>query len=213
MKRAFIVSLIVILAAFAASAWLYPRLPEQIASHWNIHGEVDGYLPKFWGAFLMPFMMLASALLLLIFPRIDPLKANVEKFKEYYYGFIVVLLIFFLFIHLQVTLWSVGLKVNPARTLPVGMGILFFSAGILCGKARQNWFIGVRTPWTLANEKVWEKTHRVAGKLFKISGVLAVLGVFFGEWSFYFVIIPVIFSAIFPLVFSYIAYKKEMAGK
>ncbi|MGQ9811085.1 MAG: SdpI family protein [bacterium] len=80
------------------------------------------------------------------------------------------LFIFMLSIHFQVILWNVGNKISPNLTLQLGIGLLCFYIGILLKNAKRNWFIGIRTPWTVSSEKVWDETHKIAGKLFKIAG-------------------------------------------
>jgi len=200
----------IILLSFIVGIYLYPQMPEKMASHWNIQGQVDGYMSKFWGLFLMPFVLVGLALLFTAIPRIDPLKANIEKFRKHYDGFIILLFIFMLSIHFQVILWNLGIKISPNITVPIGVGILFFYAGILCENAKRNWFIGIRTPWTLTSERVWEKTHKVGGKLFKIAGVIAFVGVFFQKYAFFFILIPVILVAAYTIVYSYFEYQREM---
>jgi uncharacterized membrane protein len=187
-------------------------MPAQIVSHWNARGEVDGYMGKFWGIFLAPFILLGMALLFILIPRIDPLQANYQRFRSYYNGFFVLLAIFFLVIQLQVILWSKGVQISPNVIFPIAVGLLFFYIGILCEHAKKNWFIGIRTPWTLSNEKVWDKTHRLGGKLFKIAGVLALFGVFFRSLALFFVLVPVILVAVYTMVYSYFAYQKETKG-
>jgi len=115
---------------------MYPLMPEWIASHWNARGEVDGYLLKFWGLFLLPLIFTGVVLLLIAVPRIDPLRDNIEAFRKYYDGFIILFSIFLFLIHLQVILWNIGVNISPAATVPVGVGLLFFYIGILCEKSR-----------------------------------------------------------------------------
>jgi len=97
-----------------------------------------------------------------------------------------------------------------SSSLPVAAGLLFIGVGILCENTRRNWFIGIRTPWTLSSDKVWDKTHRVGGKLFKIAGVIAIVGIFFQSYAVYFVLIPALLVAAYTIVYSYFEYKKEM---
>ena len=175
---------------FIIGIYLYPQMPERMASHWNIHGEVDGYISKFWGVFLLPFIFTALALLFVAIPRIDPLKANIEKFRKYYDGFIILFSIFWFSIYIQTILWNIGIQISPTIVFPVGFSFLFFYIGILCENAKRNWFIGIRTPWTLSNEKVWEKTHRNGGQMFKIAGLVALLGVLFQDYAFLLILIP-----------------------
>lgn len=202
----------IILLSFILSIYFYPQMPEKMASHWNAQGEVDGYMSKFWVLFLMPVILVGLALLFVAIPRIDPLKANIEKFRKYYDGFIILFFVFMLSIHLQVILWNTGIKISPNVIFPVGIGILFFYIGILCEKAKRNWFIGIRTPWTLSSEKVWGKTHKIGGKLFKIAGVIALFGVIFQSHAIFFVLVPVILVAAYTVVYSYLEYQKETKG-
>ncbi|MBI4744803.1 MAG: SdpI family protein [Actinobacteria bacterium] len=182
-------------------------MPEKVASHWNVQGQVDGYMSKFWGVFLMPFILIGLAALFIVIPRIDPLKANIEQFRKYYDRFIV--LIFMFLVYLQVILWNVGVKISPNAVFPVGLGFLLFYTGVLCENAKRNWFIGIRTPWTLSSEKVWGKTHKIGGKLFKLSGAIAFLGVFFQDFAAFFVLVPVILTGIYTTIYSYLEYQNE----
>jgi len=86
---------------------------------------------------------------------------------------------------------------------------LFYYCGILVENAKRNWSIGIRTPWTLSSEKIWEKTHRVGGKLFKIAGVIALLGIFFQRYTLFFILVPSIIVAVYAVAFSYFEYLKE----
>jgi uncharacterized membrane protein len=188
-------------------------MPEKMASHWNAKGEVDGYLPRFLGLFLFPFIYAGIALLLVTVPRIDPLKANIEEFRRYYDWFIIIFSIFFLSLYLQTILWNLGIQISPSILLPISIGILFFHVGILCEKSKRNWFIGIRTPWTLSSDKVWEKTHKIGGKLFKISGIITILGAFIHQYGFILILMPIISVTIYSIVYSYFEYQKEVKQK
>lgn len=199
-----------ILISFIISIYFYPQMPERIASHWNIQGQVDGYTSKFWGLFLMPFILVGLAPLFIAIPRIDPLRANIEKFRKNYEGFIILFFIFMLSIHFQIILWNKGIEISPNVILPIGLGLLFFYAGILCENAKRNWFIGIRTPWTLSNDVVWDKTHKLGGKLFKVAGIVSLLGIFFQEYTLIFILVPVILVAAYTTIYSYVEYQKEI---
>ena len=210
MKRINYIILFTIFISFVLALVLYPQMPERMASHWNIKGEVDGYMSKFWGLFLIPFLLAGFGLFFFAIPRIDPLKANIEKFRKYYNGFIILFSVFMLLIYIQVILWNAGIKIAPNATLPIGIGLLFFYTGILCEKAKRNWFIGIRTPWTLSNENVWNKTHKAGGKLFKIAGIVALLGAFFQKYALYFILVPIILVTVCTIAYSYFEYQKEI---
>jgi uncharacterized membrane protein len=207
--RTEIAGIAVILLSFAASLWFRPQMPEKMATHWGMQGQVNGYMPRFWGLFFVPILQLVLGLFLWFIPRLDPLKANIAKFQKYYNGFIVALLLFMLAVHLQVLLWNTGVKISPNRFIPVGLGLLFFYIGILCQYAKPNWFVGIRTPWTLSSERVWEKTHKAGGKLFKVAGIITLTGVFFPGHAFWFILVPVIGLAFFTYIYSYLEYRKE----
>jgi len=91
---------VLILISFGLGAYFFPQMPDKMASHWNIKGEADGYMSKFWGLFLMPIISLGLFLPFLLISKIDPLKANIEKFREYFDGFIVLIMVF-LFLYLS----------------------------------------------------------------------------------------------------------------
>jgi len=210
MKKSEITILGIILLSLIISIYFYPQMPEKIASHWNAQGQVDGYISKFWGLFLIPFILIGLAILFLVIPRIDPLKANIEKFRKYYDEFVILFFIFILSVHFQVILWNFGVRISPNVIFPIGIGILFFYVGILCENAKRNWFIGIRTPWTLSSERVWEKTHKIGGKLFKIAGIITFLGVFFQSYTLFFILVPVISVAVYTIIYSYLEYQKEV---
>jgi len=189
--------------------YFYPQMPEKMASHWNAKGEVDSYIPKFWALFLTPLISAGLALLFLAMPKIDPLKANIERFRKYYDGFIILFFVFLLSIDLQIILWNLGVEISPNVMLPIGIGLLFFYVGILCEHSKRNWFIGIRTPWTLSSDKVWDKTHKIGGKLLKTAGVITFVGVFFQNYAIFFIIIPVLAFSVFAIVYSYLEYQKE----
>ena len=210
MRKNEIIIFIIILISFTVGICLYPQMPEKMASHWNIQGKVDGYLSKFWGLFLMPFISLVLFLLFLLIPKIDPLKANIEKFRKYFDIFIILLILFLFYIYLLTIFWNFGLRFNLGQLMVPALAILFYYCGILVEKSKRNWFIGIRTPWTLSNDRVWEKTHKIGGKLFKIAGVIVLLGIFFPNLAFFFVLVPVIFFALYTIIYSYFEYQKEL---
>jgi len=201
--------LFIIVASFLAGFYLYPYMPERVASHWDINGEVNGYMPKFWGLFLMPIISVFMFLIFLLIPKMDPLKENIKKFRGYFDGFILVIIIFLSYIYTLTILWSFGWRFNMGQLLAPAMGILFFCAGLLIEKTKRNWSIGIRTPWTLSSETVWDKTHHLGAKLFKASGIAAFFGLLLPNYAFYLVLIPVIISAIYSVFYSYFEYKKE----
>ncbi len=209
MKKSYLIISIIILTSLATGFYFYPQVPDKMASHWNAKGEVDGYMSKFWGVFLMPIIILAMFLLFLLVPKIDPLKANIEKFRKYFDIFIIFISLFLLYIYLLTLFWNKGMRFDMGQVMMPAVGLLIFYCGVLISKAKRNWFIGIRTPWTLSNDTVWEKTHRLGGKLFKISGIVILLGILLKNLMIWFVLIPVIVSSIYLVVYSYFEFQRE----
>ena len=209
MRKSEIIALGVILLSFIISVYFYPQMPEKIAFHWNAQGQVDGYISKFWGLFLMPLISLMLFLLFIAIPKIDPLKHNIEKFRKYYDGFVLLMTVYLFYVYLLIIFWNIGIRLNIVQSLVPAIGILFYYVGILTENAKRNWFIGIRTPWTLSSERVWEQTHKIGGKLFKIAGIIAFTGVFFERYALFFILVPIILVAAYTIIYSYLEYQKE----
>jgi uncharacterized membrane protein len=210
-KTTTIIALILISLALLAGAVLWNQLPDQMASHWNVNDEVDGTMPKFWGVFLMPLITLGMLALFIVLPGIDPLKANIAEFRESFNLFIVLIVAFMLYVHGLTLVWSLGFSnfKMSAAMLPF-MGLLFIAIGFMLRKAKRNFFIGIRTPWTLSSDSVWDKTHQIGSVLFMASGALAILGGFFGGMAaFWLMFAPLIGSSLFLVVYSYVLYRGE----
>jgi len=208
LRKSEIISLLIIMISFIIGISFYSLLPDKVASHWNARGEVDGYMSKFGGLFLMPIISLVLLLLFIIIPKIDPLKHNIEKFRKYFDGFIVLMMLFLFYLYILTILWNIGVRFNFVHLLVPIFSIFFYYCGILIQKAQRNWFIGIRTPWTLSNEQVWNKTHKIGGILFKIAGIISLIGILLPEYALFFVICPVIIASLFPVIYSYFAYQK-----
>jgi uncharacterized membrane protein len=206
-----IVVLLLIVAAAVAGLLLRNQLPEQMASHWNANDQVDGYTSRVLGVFLLPLVTLGLFLLFLVIPGIDPLKANIVQFRDVFNLFIVLMVAFMLYIHALTLRWNLGYTdFGMSRAMLPAMGLLFFFIGYMLRKAKRNYFIGIRTPWTLSSDTVWDETHRVGSVLFMVSGVCAFIGSLFGGMTaFWFLFIPIIGSTVITLVYSYVIYQRE----
>ena len=204
---------IIILASLGIGIYLYPDMPEKMASHWNAQGEVDGYMQKGWALFLMPGITVLLYLMYLLIPRIDPLKKNIEKFRPYFDWFILLMIVFLAYIYSLTIAVNLGYVFNMTTMILPAIGVLFIYIGFLVQHAKRNWFIGIRTPWTLSDDRVWEKTHRLGGKLFKVAGVLVFLSVLFDASALWIVLGAALVAGLAPVVYSYFEYEKQKRQK
>lgn len=209
-----ILCIVVVVATLAASLILYPQMPEKIPTHWNIHGEIDGYGQKEWAAFLMPAILAGLLLLFWAIPYLSPKHFEVDTFRSTYWFIIFVISVMMAFIH-GLTLWAAladqDKPVDITRLLLAGLLIMFALIGNVMGKVRRNFFVGIRTPWTIANERVWNDTHRLAGRLFVGGGILGLLAVFLPipVPAVTIAVIVLIFGAsLGPAVYSLVLYKR-----
>ncbi len=210
-KNTIVITLILIAAAILAGMLLWNQLPEQMASHWNANDEVDGTMSKLWGVMFMPLITTGTFALFLVIPFMDPLKANIAQFRETFNLFLIFITVFMLYIHGLTLAWSLGyqnFKMGSAM-LPL-MGLLFIFIGYMLRKAKRNFFIGIRTPWTLSSDFVWDKTHQLGSVLFMASGALTILGGLIGGMTaFWLMFVPLIGSSLFLVIYSYVLYRQE----
>lgn len=206
-----IIVLIMIAAATLAGLLLWNRLPDLMASHWNINDRVDGYISKFWGVLMLPLITLGMFLLFRVFPSIDPMKANIAQFREAFNLFTVLIVGFMVYLYGLTLAWNLGYtNFRMSGAMLPAIGLLFIFIGFMMRQAKRNFFIGIRTPWTLSSDTVWNETHRVGAILFMVSGALAFIGGFFGgTTAFWMMFVPIIGSTIFLLVYSYMIYQRE----
>jgi len=164
-----IIALLIIL-----SFYFYPRLPEIIPSHFDLHGKPDKFAPKTNTVILMPALMVGLYPLLTFIPLIDPFWRKIQKKYTLLLLFRDFILLFFLFFYILVLIAAKRGSLPP-QALGLGLGFLFILLGNYLPKLPRNFFFGLRSPWTLASEVVWRKTHILGGWLFVAGGVLMVL--------------------------------------
>jgi len=196
-------------AAFALGAWIYPQLPPVVASHWDAAGNVNGFMPRFWGTFLLPIIFFVVAVLLFIAPRVDPRKDNIAKFRKYFDYFIVGFGVFFLYIYGLMLAWNVGYRFDLALAILPPLAGIIWLIGALLPHTELNFTIGIRTPWTISSETVWKKTHKVGGIVFRVCAVIALIGIAFPSFAIWLFIAPVIVAALGLVIYSYVLYRGE----
>lgn len=205
--RTNVLCLIFIAITIAVAAYLYPTLPEQIPTHWNIEGEVDDYTPKPWGVLIMPLMGIFVFVIMKLIPVISPKGFRTDQFRGVMNIFTVTLVGFMSAVALLVLLSASGRNVHMNEMIFAGVGLLFIVLGNYLGKVRKNFFIGIRTPWTLASDEVWSRTHRLGGWVFVLIGFFMFLNAFIQfpeEW----LIGSIVVVALVPVVYSYVLYRK-----
>ncbi len=208
MRKSTAAILVIILASFIIGIYIYPEIPESMPSHWNAAGQVDSYMPRFWGIFLMPLISVGLVLLFVAIPRIDPLKKNIEKFMRYYEALVVLIIAFLFYIYLLTLFWSLGYTFNMVQMMAPALGFLFYFMGIVMDKVKRNWFIGIKTPWTLSSDRVWDKTHKLGAKVFRASGVICLFGILFPLFAIWFILVPVLAGVVYTVAYSYFEYQK-----
>jgi uncharacterized membrane protein len=202
--------------AVAAAMWafalaVYARLPQSIPTHWDLHGEVDGWTDKPVGPLLHAVLATAMLGVLWVLPRIDPRRANVERSADDRRLLINLLILFFALVQVATLGQALGWPVNVGRVIPAGIGLLFVGIGNYLPRIRSNWFMGIRTPWTMSSERVWRETHRVGGRVFVAAGlVMALLPDTARAWA---MGIAIATAVVLPLVYSYVAWRRETAGR
>ncbi|NOQ38366.1 DUF1648 domain-containing protein [archaeon] len=201
----------IIALMFISGASIYSSMPETMATHWDADGNVNGYSTRIVGVFLIPVLTLGIYLLFRAIPHIAVYRKNIESFKEYYFYLKIGLVAFLAVVQSAVIAANRGYAFDMSYIIMPAMGILFYGVGIIIEKTKKNFFIGIRTPWTLSSDKVWEKTNRLGSKMFRVFGVLAVLSLLV-PGSLLFFIVAVLIGVVYLFVYSYLEYEKEKKG-
>ena len=174
MDKYYIASFLLILAAVLAGFLLYPQMPSLMPNHWNAAGQVDAYAPKESALFVMPIIGFLMLLLFMWLPKADPKQDNVAFNKPYYQKVVFAIILFLFYIYGLTIANAAGFSFNMTQFLIPGMGFMFFILGKQMECIKPNWFFGIRVPWTIANDEVWYKTHRIGAKIFKAFGILMI---------------------------------------
>ena len=208
-KWTFIITSVIILLPIAVGLLLWDKLPEQVPFHWGINGEVDGWATKTQAVFLLPLFMLAMQWFCVLMTGLDPKAKNATESKLM--GLVLwIIPVLNLFLHVMVWLQALGREVNMAVVMPLFMGALFVIIGNYLPKCKQSYTIGIKLPWTLDDEENWNKTHRLAGKLWVAGGLLCMpCALLSGVWSFIVMMSILVVMCAVPTVYSYQLYKKH----
>jgi uncharacterized membrane protein len=206
-KFALVIGLVLILISVGSSVYYYPRVPEVMPTHWDSAGQVNGYMPRFWGVSIWPLIAAFFWLQLLVLPIISPrrfrLDQSLETFNLLYVAGMAIMLCISL-VALQV---AAGTALRIQQLVPAFSGILLIILGNYMGKLTRNFFIGIRTPWTLASAEVWGQTHRVAGRVFVLGGIALCVEAVVGMNQVVFLGILAVLIIV-PVAYSFFLYKR-----
>jgi uncharacterized membrane protein len=196
-------------ASFIVAGVEYGRLPARIATHWNAAGQVNGYMDKLWGTFFMPSVMLLLLAVFLVVPKIDPKAEAIAKFKTTYEVFCAIMIGILFYIYALTLYINLGHAADFSRLMVPPLATLSFTIGWLVGRAEPNMSIGIRTPWTLASDSVWRRTHAAAGRWYYAGGILTLLGFEWPRLALYFILISLVGVSFGLVVYSYYLFRIE----
>lgn len=201
---------ILMAAMFVAACVAWPSAPDRIPIHWGLDGQVNGYGGRFEGLLLLPLITLGVYLSMLFVPGLDPGRLNYPLFAGAYYVLRFGLVGFFAVLYGVIHLALHGQPVDMNRIAPLLAGVLLILIGGVLGKIRPNWFVGVRTPWTLSSKTSWVRTHRVAGWVVMLGGLALATAGLVGDQSF----IVAAFAAtmlgvLWCVIYSYLVWRKD----
>lgn len=212
-KTFWVLGIGVLAATIIATTWAYPQLPDRVPTHWNWKGEIDGWGPKWMNTMISPGALVLMLVLTPILPRLSPKTFDIDRFRRPYYYIMGVIVLLFGYIHAVLLVASLHPKFDLSRFLVGGILASFALMGNMMGKLRRNFYMGIRVPWTLASERVWNETHRLGAQLFVLSGVIGLALLLAGIppiWA----MAPFVVAIVGPILYSYVLYKHlEREGK
>jgi len=203
MKLQTIFTLLLILAAILLAIFSYQQLPSIVPSHWNALGEVDGYVSKNGHIVMFLGLCIGLPLLMTLIPKIDPKYTNIQKFEGNYSWFVVVMTAFTIGMFIYTTMYSLGYKFPIQNYMIPALSVLFFSVSNLLKKAKSNYTIGIRVPWTLHSEKNWDLTHQLAAKSFAYGSIVLLLTLLLGQNTFAVFMTFLFVMVLVPIIYSY----------
>ncbi len=205
--RYFGICVALVLLVLIALVIAFPHLPDRVPTHWGGQNRVNGYSSRgslfVWGPGLMTGMILVFAAL----PWLSPKRFEVDTFKSTYLYIMVLTVGFLAYVNILILWFALSGSVNMVRACLGGISVLIALMGNVMGKVRRNFWVGIRTPWTLANERVWNATHRFAAKAMVLVGaaglIVALNGAVFWVWF-----AMVLGGLLIPVLYSLIYYKR-----
>ncbi len=202
-----IITSVVIILPMLAGCFMWNKLPEELPTHWNFAGEIDGYSSKAFAVFGFPLIMLGFHLICVFATSLDP---KTKNFNTKMLGIVFLICPILSILCMTATyVAAFGKDINVAFIIPLFMGVLLLIIGNYLPKCKQNYTIGIKIPWTLNSEENWNKTHRFAGVVWIVGSLVIIVGAFFKEAVVYTTFIPIAVMVFVPIVYSYIYYRKH----
>jgi immunity protein, SdpI family len=208
--RKLIPGLAALIAAAGFSLWAYPQLPAQVATHFDLDGSPNGWSSRLVASILVPAIGLFLVGVFTFAPRLDPRRANYALFSSTYWIIVNAVLVLMGALHILMLGKALGWAVDMTTVVGLGVGGLFILLGNLMTRIRPNWFVGIRTPWTLSSDTVWRKTHRFGGIAFAIAGVcIAATALVHISWMRYAAFGVAAAAVLGSVIYSYLLWKRE----
>ncbi len=201
------IPILALILSFLIAIAAYPHLPESVPIHWNAAGGVDRYGPPL-SIFALPVIMLSVYLLISVLPFIDPLRKNYNRFYMEFIQMKLAFLVLLFYIFSLSLLSARGSYVSMSDGIILSISMMFFFIGTIMPKFKRNYFVGIRTPWTLASDFVWDRTHAFGGKVFMFMGALGLLALFFKQHTIFIFFVPMIVGIVAVVVYSYQVFRK-----
>lgn len=200
-------SLALIAGSFLFSAAVYLWLPDQIPSHWNLAGEVDSTMSKTWGAFMMPLIMLGLYGVFRVIPALSPKGYGIDAANSGFVGIRVAVFALFALLNLLILLAALGVPIAMGSAVSMAVGGLLAVLGWFLDRLPRNFYVGIRTPWTIVDEDNWTRTHRLGKWLFMAAGLVMVVGGIMGANAFV-IVAAALAAGLVPMVYSYLIYRQ-----
>lgn len=199
-----IIRALALLSMIVAGWMLYDQLPETMPVHWNFAGQPDGYGSRDVTVWTFPLITFGLMLLFWALPKIDPKREKYEKFLGVWNLIQTVLVLFFAYMYYISLIAGINPSINVGQWVVGGVGVMFVLMGNYMGKIRQNYFVGIKTPWTLNDEEVWNKTHRFGGWCFVIAGLIFLGSAIVGYFYLPLFVVAIVVAVLLPIVYSYV---------
>lgn len=191
------------------AAIFYKSLPNAMAIHWDAHNTADGYANRALAVAVIPIVSIFLYILFRFLPVLDSRRQNIAEFYRQFQKFALLLFLFLLYLQVLLIIWNLGVPFDLVRWLVPAFAVLVWGLANLLSRARPNWTVGIRLPWTLRDERVWQQTHEFAAGVFRFASLVVLGGLVWPAQAFWFIVGPIFAGAIAPVIYSFLLYKQR----